>query len=105
MAQEVADTLGVELELVAVQSSNRMQFLEQGKIDPMIATMSDRKDRRDYTAQHSCADHTQREKSGCQTMKQLAALGANLRGGFFMAGWAVSVFKVTCNPLTRIAGR
>jgi polar amino acid transport system substrate-binding protein len=46
MAKEVADTMGVELELVGVQSSNRMQFLEQGKIDLMIATMSDRKDRR-----------------------------------------------------------
>ena len=46
MAQDVADALGVELELVAVQSSNRMQFLEQGKIDLMIATMSDRDDRR-----------------------------------------------------------
>jgi polar amino acid transport system substrate-binding protein len=46
MAQGVADTLGVELDLVAVQSSNRMQFLEQGKIDLMIATMSDRPDRR-----------------------------------------------------------
>ena len=46
-AQGVADTLGVELETVAVQSSNRMQFLEQGKIDIMIATMSDRADRRE----------------------------------------------------------
>lgn len=46
MAQQVADTLGVELELVAVQSSNRMQFLEVGKTDLMIATMSDRLDRR-----------------------------------------------------------
>ena len=46
MAQDVADAMGVELELVAVQSSNRMQFLEQGKIDMMIATMSDRPDRR-----------------------------------------------------------
>ncbi len=46
MAQDVADALGVELELVPVQSSNRMQFLEQGKIDLMIATMSDRTDRR-----------------------------------------------------------
>jgi len=46
MAQDVADTMGVELETVAVQSSNRMQFLEQGKIDLMIATMSDRLDRR-----------------------------------------------------------
>lgn len=47
MAAEVADVLGVELELVGVQSSNRMQFLEQGKIDLMIATMSDRADRRE----------------------------------------------------------
>ena len=47
MAKDVADTMGVDLELVAVQSSNRMQFLEQGKIDLMIATMSDRPDRRE----------------------------------------------------------
>ena len=46
MAQDVADAMGVELEMVPVQSSNRMQFLEQGKIDLMIATMSDREDRR-----------------------------------------------------------
>ncbi len=46
MAQLVADAMGVDLETVAVQSSNRMQFLEQGKIDMMIATMSDRPDRR-----------------------------------------------------------
>ncbi len=46
MVKEVAETMGVELELVPVQSSNRMQFLEQGKIDMMIATMSDRPDRR-----------------------------------------------------------
>ncbi len=47
MAKDVAETMGVELELVPVQSSNRMQFLEQGKIDLMIATMSDRTDRRE----------------------------------------------------------
>ncbi|MBC6417157.1 MAG: transporter substrate-binding domain-containing protein [Rhodospirillales bacterium] len=46
MARDVAGTMGVALELVSVQSSNRMQFLEQGKIDLMIATMSDRPDRR-----------------------------------------------------------
>jgi len=46
MAKIAADAMGVELELVAVQSSNRMQFLENGKIDLMIATMSDRPDRR-----------------------------------------------------------
>ncbi len=46
MAKIAADAMGVELEVVAVQSSNRMQFLENGKIDLMIATMSDRPDRR-----------------------------------------------------------
>lgn len=46
MAKAAAEAMGVDLELVAVQSSNRMQFLEQGKIDMMIATMSDRDDRR-----------------------------------------------------------
>ena len=46
MAKDVADAMGVEIEVVPVQSSNRMQFLEQGKIDMMIATMSDRPDRR-----------------------------------------------------------
>lgn len=47
MAKDVADKMGVDLDVVAVQSSNRMQFLEQGKIDLMIATMSDRPDRRE----------------------------------------------------------
>lgn len=47
LAQDVADKLGVALELVPVVSSNRMQFLEQGKIDLMIATMTDRPDRRE----------------------------------------------------------
>ena len=46
MAMDVGATLGVEVELVPVQSSNRMQFLEQGKTDMFIATMSDRDDRR-----------------------------------------------------------
>jgi len=46
MAKDVAAAMNVNLELVPVQSSNRMQFLEQGKIDMMIATMSDRVDRR-----------------------------------------------------------
>ena len=46
MAMDVAAKMGVEAELVPVQSSNRMQFLEQGKVDMFIATMSDRADRR-----------------------------------------------------------
>jgi len=47
MAQDIADRLGVELELVPVVSSNRMQFLEQGKIDLVLATMSDKPERRE----------------------------------------------------------
>ncbi|WP_299615036.1 transporter substrate-binding domain-containing protein [uncultured Tateyamaria sp.] len=47
LAKDVADILGVAIEYVPVVSSNRMQFLEQGKIDLMIATMTDRPDRRE----------------------------------------------------------
>ena len=46
LAKEVADKLGVKIEYVPVVGSNRMQFLQQGKIDMMIATMTDREDRR-----------------------------------------------------------
>ncbi|MDH3280614.1 MAG: transporter substrate-binding domain-containing protein [Gammaproteobacteria bacterium] len=46
LAAEVAQKLGVKLELIPVVSSNRMQFLQQGKIDLMIATMTDKPDRR-----------------------------------------------------------
>ncbi len=46
MAKDVAKALGVDLEMIPVQSSNRMQFLQQGKIDLMIATMSDKANRR-----------------------------------------------------------
>ncbi len=46
MAADVAKRLGVKLELVSVVSSNRIQFLQQGKIDLMIATMSDTAERR-----------------------------------------------------------
>ena len=46
MAEDVAKKLGVKLEVEPVVSSNRMQFLQQGKIDLMIATMNDKPDRR-----------------------------------------------------------
>jgi polar amino acid transport system substrate-binding protein len=46
LAADVAKRLGVKLELEPVVSSNRMQFLQQGKIDLMIATMNDKPDRR-----------------------------------------------------------
>src|SRR4029078_6634020 len=41
LAADVAKKLGVKLELVPVVSANRMEFLQQGKIDLMMATMSD----------------------------------------------------------------
>lgn len=37
--------LGVKLELIPVLASDCMEFLKQGKIDLMIATMTDRPDR------------------------------------------------------------
>jgi polar amino acid transport system substrate-binding protein len=46
LAKEIADKLGVKLEIEPVVSSNRMQFLQQGKIDLMIATMNDKPERR-----------------------------------------------------------
>jgi polar amino acid transport system substrate-binding protein len=46
LAKDVADRLGVKVEYIPVVSSNRMQFLEQGKVDLMIATMTDKPDRR-----------------------------------------------------------
>lgn len=46
LAADVAKKLGVKLELVPVVSANRMEFLNQGKIDLMIATMSDKPERR-----------------------------------------------------------
>mgnify|MGYP002682492583 CR=1 FL=1 len=46
LAAAVAKKIGVTLEVVPVVSANRMEFLTQGKIDLMIATMSDTAERR-----------------------------------------------------------
>ncbi|MGF1611032.1 MAG: transporter substrate-binding domain-containing protein [Kiloniellales bacterium] len=46
LAQDVADRLGLALEMVPVVAANRMEFLQQGKTDLMIATMTDTEDRR-----------------------------------------------------------
>jgi polar amino acid transport system substrate-binding protein len=40
LAKDVANRLSVKLELEPVVSANRMQFLQQGKIDLMLATMN-----------------------------------------------------------------
>lgn len=50
LARDVAEKLGVEIQFVPVVSSNRMQFLQQGKVDLMIATMTDKPDRRKVVA-------------------------------------------------------
>jgi polar amino acid transport system substrate-binding protein len=46
LAQNVADTLGVKLESVVVTSANRMEFLQQGKIDLILGGMYDTAERR-----------------------------------------------------------
>jgi polar amino acid transport system substrate-binding protein len=46
LAADVAKRLGVKLELVPVVSSNRIEFLQQGKVDLLIATVSDKPERR-----------------------------------------------------------
>ena len=46
LAADIAKRLGVKLELVPVAASNRIEFLQQGKIDLLIATMSDKPERR-----------------------------------------------------------
>lgn len=46
LAKDVAERLGVRLELEPVVSANRMQFLQQGKIDLILATMNVTDERR-----------------------------------------------------------
>src|SRR5215470_4740694 len=46
LARDVAQRLGARLELEPVVSANRMQFLQQGKIDLMLATMNVTQERR-----------------------------------------------------------
>ncbi|WP_138934324.1 transporter substrate-binding domain-containing protein [Roseovarius arcticus] len=47
LARDVAKRLGVEVELVPVVASNRMEFLQQGRINLIIATMGDNPQRRE----------------------------------------------------------
>lgn len=47
LARDVATRLGVDVELVPVVASNRMEFLQQGRINLIIATMGDNPERRE----------------------------------------------------------
>ncbi|MBZ9894406.1 MULTISPECIES: transporter substrate-binding domain-containing protein [unclassified Mesorhizobium] len=46
LAADVAEKLGVKLELVQIESANRMQLLQQGRIDLILGAMSDLPERR-----------------------------------------------------------
>lgn len=45
LAHDIAKRLGVQIELIPVVAANRMEFVKQGRIDMMIATMAYRPDR------------------------------------------------------------
>ncbi|MGM0561378.1 MAG: transporter substrate-binding domain-containing protein [Pseudomonadota bacterium] len=45
LAEDIAERLDVDIELVPVVASNRMEFLEQGKVDVLIATMTNTDER------------------------------------------------------------
>jgi polar amino acid transport system substrate-binding protein len=46
LANEMAKALGVELELVPTTAANMLEFLQQGKVDVIIAAMNDTPERR-----------------------------------------------------------
>jgi polar amino acid transport system substrate-binding protein len=89
LAADIAKRLGVKLELVPVVAANRMQFLQQGKIDLMIATMSDTPERRkvvdivdpDYYA--SGTNVMTKKSEGLKTWEQLKGKKVCLIQGAF----------------------
>lgn len=115
LAQDVADKLGVELEIVPVVSSNRMQFLEQGKIDLMIATMTDREDRRkvvqivDPNYYSSGTNILSWKKAGLKDWPDLSGKPiCGIQGAFYNKktqeefGAEVAAFKGTAEALTAL---
>ncbi len=46
LAQDIANKVGAKLELLPVTAANRMEFLKQGRLDIVIATMGDTPERR-----------------------------------------------------------
>jgi polar amino acid transport system substrate-binding protein len=50
LANDIAKRLGVQIELVPVVAANRMEFVKQGRIDMMIATMAYKPDRAEVVA-------------------------------------------------------
>lgn len=115
LAKDVADKLGVELELVPVVSSNRMQFLEQGKIDLMIATMTDTEERRkavhivDPNYYSSGTNVMAQKKAGFKEWTDLkGAPVCGIQGAFYNRkteeefGAEIVAFKGTAEALTAL---
>lgn len=46
LVNDIAERLGVDVELLPVTAANRMEFLEQGRIDMILATLGDTPERR-----------------------------------------------------------
>ena len=116
LARDVAEALGVELELVPVVSSNRMQFLEQGRIDLMIATMTDREDRRkvvyivDPNYYSSGTNIMATKKAGFKDWNDLNGLPVcGIQGAFYNRktqqefGAEIVAFKGTAEALTALS--
>jgi polar amino acid transport system substrate-binding protein len=84
----------ITLELVAVVASNRMQFLQQGQIDLMIATMTDTPERRKVvgiTLPHYYASGVTvmaRKDAGIKDWPDLKGQNiCTIQGGWFIKDW------------------
>ena len=84
LAADVAEKLGVELELIPVVSANRIQFLRQGAIDLLIATMADRPERREavhivdppyYSSGTNILSHRQNRISAWEELRKQPVCG------------------------------
>jgi len=115
LAKEVADKLGVALEIVPVVSSNRMQFLQQGKVDLMIATMTDKPDRRkvvfisDPNYYSSGTNVLAWKKVGLKSWEDLRGKSVcGIQGAFYNKktakdfGAKIAAFKGTAESLTAL---
>ncbi|MFE0756264.1 transporter substrate-binding domain-containing protein [Inquilinus sp. NPDC058860] len=50
LAEEIGRRLGAKVELVSVEPANRIQFLQQGKVDLLVASLNDTPERRGQVA-------------------------------------------------------
>ena len=86
LAREIADRIGVPLKLMSVAASSRMQFLQQGSIDLIIATMS-------VTAARAKEVGLVEPNYYASSVAVLARKGANIRSGADLKGKPLCVIK------------